>query len=396
MSKVGIANVHEALAHLFGRDVIDNSQENRNRRIQFIRQIASPLALSILQVYERGELYQGSNVYQAKISDCFLGSLEHSTEEDNSIFLNRYPRPNQEALSYVEEYVRKHGTDPNFTLLDVPLNIDLKRVNETVRSVLKDILANLCEVIQAYDCDVLLLTGRPSNWPGIYDSIISLVPVPVDRIYPMGQYRIGSWYPFANALGQITDPKTTVVVGAILCTLAEGQLEGFSFDTRTLKLTSTARFIGEMMKKTGQIKREKVWFKVDTKSQAEATYTAEIFFGGPIAVGFRQLEVERWTTTRFYLLEFSNPDVWRKYSSVLPLKVTLELYVEGMEEEEWVGAGGGGATNLETRDEGEFTIVDIVDRNGTSVPINVLQIRLQTLPLDEGFWLDTGVVYYDD
>ncbi|MBQ7739293.1 MAG: virulence factor SrfB, partial [Desulfovibrionaceae bacterium] len=395
MAKVGIVNVHEALAHLFGRDVIDNSQENRNRRIQFIRQIATPLALAILQVYESGEFAQGSNSYQAKIGDCFLAPLDKDSSDQakdgSHIFAKRYPMPNQEALSYVEEYVRKNGTDPNFTLLDLPLEINIKRINETVRSVLKDILANLCEVIQAYDCDVLLLTGRPSNWPGIYETVISLVPVPVDRIYPMGQYRIGSWYPFANALGQITDPKTTVVVGAILCTLAEGQLEGFSFDTSSLKLGSTARFIGEMMKKTGQIKREKVWFTVDTQSNAESTYTAQISFGGPIAVGFRQLEVERWTTTRFYLLEFSNPDIWRKYAAVLPLKVTIELRVEGLEDEEL-----GGATNLESRDEGEFTIVEIVDRYGTSVPINALQIRLQTLPLDEGFWLDTGIVYYDD
>ena len=71
--------------------------------------------------------------------------------------------------------------------------------------------------------------------------------------------------------------------------------------------------------------------------------------------------------------------------------MTIELRVEGLEDEEL-----GGATNLESRDEGEFTIVEIVDRYGTSVPINALQIRLQTLPLDEGFWLDTGIVYYDD
>ncbi|MBQ7585165.1 MAG: virulence factor SrfB [Desulfovibrionaceae bacterium] len=395
LGKAGILNVHDALAHLFGRDVIDNSQENRNRRIQFIRQVATPLALSILQVYETAELFRGSNTYTCQFKDCFdLSTLSDKGEastwpEGVQIFNKRYPLPNKEALSYVEEYVERHGRDPNFKLLDVPLTIDLKRVNETVRAVLKDILANLCEVIYAYDCDVLLLTGRPSNWQGIAETITQFVPVPVDRIFPMGKYRVGSWYPFSDALGRVTDPKTTVVVGAILCTLAEGQLEGFSLETTSLKLTSTARYIGEMMKKTGQIKKEKVWFTVDTECPEERTYTAEIMFGGPIAVGFRQLEVERWTTTRFYLLEFASSEAWHKYAPVLPLKVTLELRVSGDEENL-------GSKNQDKRDEGEFSIVEILNNQGLAVPLNTLQIRLQTLPLDEGFWLDTGIVYYDE
>jgi hypothetical protein len=39
--------------------------------------------------------------------------------------------------------------------------------------------------------------------------------------------------------------------------------------------------------------------------------------------------------------------------------------------------------------------VDITDRNGESVPRSDLVMHLQTLPLDEGYWLDTGTVYQD-
>ena len=411
MAQAGILNTHEALAHLFGRDVIDNSQENRNRRIQFIRQIATPIALSILQVYETAELEQGTNIYQCQFKDCFMLPVKtdkidkvdiaksgqkaaepvQPMKQTSHIFAKLFPMPNAEAISYVEEYVVRHGNVREFSLLDVPLTIDLRRVHETVRGVLKDILANLCEVIHAYGCDVLLVTGRPSNWQGLADTITSLVPVPVDRIFPMGKYRVGSWYPFSDALGRVTDPKTTVVVGAILCTLAEGQLEGFSFDTSSLQLRSTARYIGEMMKKTGQIRQEKVWFTVDTESPTEQIYTTQIVFGGPIAVGFRQLAVERWTTTRFYLLEFSDSEAWHKYAPVLPLKVTLELRVPGCETEDFPQT-----SQDENRDEGEFSIVEIVNCQDMALPLTTLQIRLQTLPLDEGFWLDTGIVYYED
>ena len=79
----------------------------------------------------------------------------------------------------------------------------------------------------------------------------------------MRDFRVGSWYPFADNRGEITDPKTTVVVGAILCALSEGHLEGFSFDTGSLFLKSTARFIGAM-DAGGQIRQGQVWFEADT------------------------------------------------------------------------------------------------------------------------------------
>ena len=108
------------------------------------------------------------------------------------------------------------------------------------------------------------------------------------------------------------------MVGGFLWKLAEGQLEGFSFDPARLSLTSTARFIGEM-ELNGQIKRPKVWFEVDVNSREGREQTRTITFGGPIAVGFRQLDVERWTTTRFYLLEFVDENARRDYAPRLPL-----------------------------------------------------------------------------
>ena len=46
----------------------------------------------------------------------------------------------------------------------------------------------------------------------------------------------------------------------------------------------------------------------------------------------------------------------------------------------------------EERSEGEFSITAITDNAGNFVSPRDLEIRLQTLPTDEGYWLDTGVV----
>ena len=388
MAQAGIPDVRRALGSLFGRDVIDSSQESRNRRTQFIRQVAVPVALAVLSVYEGCDLRRGEARVTCRFRDCFvsppkLNGSEEEAREARVIPGKPFPLPNTEALHYVEEYVARNGSRQDFSVLDVPLTIEARLVDETIRSVLKDILANHCEVIHAYDCDALLLTGRPSSWQAIEDTVTQLLPVPADRIFAMGRYRVGSWYPFADALGTVTDPKTTVVVGAILCALAEGQLEGFSFDPGSFNLNSTARYIGEM-ELNGQIRTPKVWFDVDVCAKEERTYQQKISFGGPIAVGFRQLSVERWTTTRFYFLEFVNEDVRQKYAQGLPFTVTLELRVSALEE--WDEG-----EKEDERDEGEFSIVEVEDCHGNPVS-NALEIRLQTLPRDEGFWLDTGIV----
>lgn len=399
LGAAGLPNPREAVLKLFGKDDMNSSEEDRNQRIQFIRQVAVPVALTVLSLYEKADLRAGSGSTSFRFGDVFRslppaeaassGAAETGQEgAQPGKTLEEWPAPGENALKYITEYVRSRGCE-DFDVLETPIRVDPRRVDETVRTVLGDVLANLCEVIQRYDCDALLLTGRPSRWQGVVDTVYSLLPVPPDRILPMGEYRIKGWYPFADALGRMSDPKTTVVVGAILCALAEGQLEGFSFDTAPLTLASTARYIGEM-ENDGQIKTPKVWFTMSPEKGKPELKQHTIQFGGPIAVGFRQLEAERWTTTRFYVLEFASEDMHRKFKSRLPF--TLDVSYRS-------GEGDADAEGKENvQDEGEIRIEKI----GLSNPPDEiagddkkapLQFRLQTLPLNEGFWLDTGIIY---
>ena len=49
-------------------------------------------------------------------------------------------------------------------------------------------------------------------------------------------------------------------------------------------------------------------------------------------------------------------------------------------------------SDKDKRSEGEFRIVSIEDCQERNVNPRDLEIRLQTLKLDEGYWLDTGIV----
>ena len=374
------------LARLFGREGMDKSQQERNQRALFVRQVAVPVALALLAAYEEADLLVGAGGNVRPLSDFFrrpADAGDGAADADDGGTGGRAPWPNRSVIDYVERGVAQLRPGSGFSLMDTPVRFDPAGIDRTIRESIGRPLANLCEVIQAYDCDILLLTGRPSRWPAIIATICAKLPTPPSRIHPMCAYRVGPWYPFADPFGNITDPKTTVVVGAILCALAEGHLEGFSFETASLTLRSTARFIGEMEMQTGQLKKDKVWFNVDVADAKEQELSREVMFAGPLTVGFRQLDVERWTTTRFYMIDFANEDARRKASGKLPYTLHLNYRLAELEEAEDA-----------QRDEGDLVISEISDKSEAGISRRDVEVRLQTLPLDEGYWLDTGIVFH--
>ena len=384
MTNAGVQYSDKLVNTLFGRDIMDSSQESRNRRAQCARQLLTPAALCILRVYEKANPLSGEGNLTCTLKDFF----ESASPTEGNVdwpFEQQVP-PSAAVIEYVESVARRAAGNNTFNLMDVPVRISSNKVDAVIRESMAGVLSNLCEAIQRYDCDMLLLTGRPSRWRGVISTIFAKLPVPPDRILPMGEYRVDTWYPFADVSGVITDPKTTVVVGAIICALAEGHLEGFSFDPSGLVPMSTARFIGEM-DTNGQIKKNKVWFEVDVSSKKEKTYTKDVTFAGPIAVGFRLLDVERWTTTRFYVIDFENESARQASTDKIPFTIRLSLTLREVEEDDT-----GRMLDTLDRDEGEFRIEEIIDRFGNPVKTGDIDIRLQTLPLDEGVWLDTGII----
>lgn len=418
----GLRDPSLLLGQLFGDDVIGMSQNLRNVRIRFVRQIAVPVALGVLNVCEnldqilrdggrdqgqeqgqsQGSRWQtdaaGSHAFTCCLRDFFTPEADSPNSSGLPASIARVvrlaPRPQKRVRQAVEDMVAAafaaqgspvpaalpDGTSA-FSLLDVELRVIPAAVETSIRQVLGPAIADLCEIIYRYDCDALLLTGRPSAWNGIMASVLAKLPVPPDRIIPMRHYHVGNWYPFKDLRGRIADPKTTVVVGAILCALAEGRLEGFSFDTNALKLSSSARYIGEL-DNNGQLRQPKVWFTVDICSPEAFEATRAVAFGGQLTIGYRQLGVERWPTTRYHLLTFADEEAAAHAAGRLPYTVNLRLRVAEVWEE----------SPTDDRDEGDFSIDSIEDNTGRAVSARHLEVRLQTLPLHEGYWLDIGTV----
>jgi hypothetical protein len=305
-----------------------------------------------MHLYEQSDLTSGDRPVRLTFAEVF----------DNG------NAPAARVIAYVEEAVRRNG-GREFRLDQVLFETTIMAIDTTVRRTIGQVLSDLCEVIAQYNCDYLLVSGRPCQLPAIRSILLARLPVPPDRIITMHDYRVGNWYPFRAPNGCLSDPKTTAAVGAMVCALSEGQLYKFHLSSGRLGLHSTARFVG-VMEQTGRIKKEHVLFNdLDLEDRSTRLPEVQFDFYAPVFLGFRQLPIERWPATPLYMVRFGESADPR--SLALPLQVTIERSLE--------------------EDDQDFRIVDVADDSGEFVPRGTVVLKLQTMKDDYGYWLDTGI-----
>ncbi|MDO5536478.1 MAG: virulence factor SrfB, partial [Desulfovibrionaceae bacterium] len=395
MTRLGIEPRNVKLS-LFGRYTQSKTEEQRSRQGQFVRQVAVPVALAILEGCERMDR-DDNRVYRCTLGDFFEKPAEKAVKGKKSgaaeapeepavqtgsetpfIPASRAARPQARVLNYVQNVFRDCGAREDVDIDAIPIVFSLELISRCISRTLGGTLSSLCEMVHAYDADLLLVTGRPSAWKGIMQTILAMTPLPPSRIIPMRNYHVGSWYPCADLYGCIADPKTTVVVGAILCALSCGYLEGINFDSSNMRMTSTARFVGELNLQ-GQLEAAKVWFTVHDDGTVEPEEQT-ITYHSPIVVGYRQLAVDRWPASAYYKLEFMD-----KFGKG-PYKVKLALS-KNDDQRRAVGND-----DKPPQAEGSIEVLEVSETNGIPVNARSMSATLQTLPTIEGYWLDSGIV----
>jgi hypothetical protein len=195
----------------------------------------------------------------------------------------------------------------------------------------------------------------------------------------MHEYKVGKWYPFVGRNGKIDDPKTTVVVGALICALAENRkIRDFPLRGGGFSIKSTARYIGRLLG-ADTIRTEDVIFSRETK--AVATESNQLVVSAPMFLGFRQLKLDRWPGTPLFFLDLAEDHPARR-SAPMPWLVTFRrnepLADDPVAKQE---------LDLEN-----LWVDRVVDQTGNDVSKDLVRIRLQTMRNVEGYWLDTGTV----
>ncbi|RIQ31382.1 virulence factor SrfB [Bordetella avium] len=277
-------------------------------RQQLTLQVFYPLALAVLAAYERYDVEQGSQKRTATWAQ-WLG--EHAV-----------------ISAPVREFVAKNlssnlGKPTTLDMDDIVLSFDPAVLHAKFLTDGLNIcktLTSLSEVVAHYDCDVLLLTGRPSCLPGVRTLIRSLAALPAGRVLPMQNYRSGTWFPFHES-GLIPDPKTTASVGALVCWLTENRrLPNFYFSPSRIRPLPLIRYFGRV-DGNNLIKQEDVLFANITTSTPDGQpledgcielpkeasgNTAPYVLNGDSRLGYRQLASQRWPAAPMYLLSFQH------------------------------------------------------------------------------------------
>lgn len=343
---------------LFGGDRGDMHVSEQVRRQKFAANIGHPLALAMIGAYERWDRLGGGEAAEPiGISDVATASATDA------------------LIDELDAEIAKHGAQ-DFSLRALRFPVDLKDIDRTVRSVLKDVLDAFAELVSRMGADMLILSGRPSRMPAVFDLIAETSALPPNRILPLHRFRVGQWYPFRDFEAKIADPKTTAAVGAMICLMGEGRLRDFNYRADFLQPQSTARYFGKLDRDNRLPDADVYYRDMQLDDPDYELPEAPFEFRGPMALGARQFAADWWPATRLYSIDYASPDAAVRLNAVTPLKVQLRRAAR---------RGQKGVVDA-------FDIGRIVDADGRTVPNRELKLWLQTIDQADGFWLDTGVL----
>ena len=383
IQKAGGSRVTERFREIFGGDTSSVAQQKIQQRIQFALRVLQPMAVALVEICEHtedfGKIRASTEAVFGTASpdadDAYAGEGEEAKPPE--LLLQR------DLVAYIEDVAEDLGAR-GWKLRDFEVVCDRVTMDALVRDTFQTALANMVEVIDHLQTDVILLTGRPSRLPAVRSIVEEMLCVPPDRLISMHRYKTDNWYPYRNRVTQrIGDPKSTVAVGGMLISLAEERIPAFSVTTSAFRMRSTAKFIGEMAR-NGQILSENVFFRnVDLDKRRRANEaTAEVSMYTPMHIGSRQLPLERWTTTPLYRLDFTPA----AHGQQKPFVLTLEQaeYDDDDTEE---------TSDTVLRREAlreAFSITAVADGHGDPIRETDVTLRLHTLGFDDSYWLDTG------
>ncbi|WP_435229446.1 virulence factor SrfB [Pseudopelagicola sp. nBUS_20] len=262
---------------------------------------------------------------------------------------------------------------------DIRVEIKKPLFEACVENVLGKVVGNISTALANFDCDYVLLTGRPSKQPYIRDLFARNIAINPNRLISLHAYTVGTWYPFRDALsGKIGDPKSTVVVGALVNSVSSFELTNYSFKSEELCLRSTCTFIGET-ETSGKLPDEKIIIdNVENQNEEEFNFQ----FYNAVHFGARQISDEMWTTSPLYRLSLPSSGLG---NFTLPFKVTLRRQSDAFEEDELR------PNFIKESQKEEIEIYEIEDAEGLFAPNNTLRLSFNTLGKVENYWLETGL-----
>jgi len=141
--------------------------------------------------------------------------LLDAVQFENSEFdfaLGEVPGVDQQQLGTLERYLRLSPT----ALAGVRVRGDFIVLCDQVRRAIGVTLKQCADVIDQFQCDLLVVAGRPSSNPAVRHQLLGHMPVPPGQVTFLADLPVGDGYPFSGHDGRIADAKTCGVAGCMI------------------------------------------------------------------------------------------------------------------------------------------------------------------------------------
>ena len=290
----------------------------------------------------------------------YLEFVEMNVEDPNielnfdQFFPDRMPSSN--VLDFFTEQMRSEfGVE--MTLAEIPWRISSIITNSVISNVMDNVLRIFSEVIAQFNCDVLILGGKPSSLPIIREILLRYMPVKPSGIICLKGFSVGSWYPFSQKGGGIADPKTTCVMGATVWLYAEKlkKLESVSISSDNSMIKQRECFIGTFIKDT--LIMDKEMFPTEAN-------VANLNLTKSAALGVRRVDSNLCMVNPLWEVQIDQS----KLKSAGPYTLIL---IQDNNDREMVKA------------------TDFFDEMGRKADKHAVSIKLKTM-VAERYWIDTG------
>lgn len=361
LSKIDSIEYRQKIKNFFGPDYNGQTISDRTLRRDFNIQYSIPLMTYFL------ELASNNSV------DCIV--------KYEDVF-----KVNQPNSYVIEEFKRKMGID--ITSLSWEYNSDF--VSDIISKEFEPLLKKIAAMFFSYSCDVILLSGRPASLPAIRNIFLKYYPIAPNRLITLNNYYVGDWYPFCHNTGYITNPKTIVAMGGVIGHYASeySNLDKFSINLDKLKnnLKSTVNFIessrdGKQIeylitpdKLQGELTVSRVPDVLKVRQFGLATYPSRALYSidfnyMKLADKIRNKELDAGNNPSDAAVQAMVNDEIEKLRKRMPFKITIER---------------------DPDDKENLSISTIEDREGVELSDSCIDVHIQSLGVDDQYWLDSG------
>lgn len=362
LKDLSFAEYRQKIKNFFGKDHNGQSVADRVLRKNFNIQYSIPLMCHFLELLKQNR------------KDCNI--------RYDDVFAECPPN-----ASVVSEFKEMLGID----ITRLSWRFKREAISNIVRKEIEPLLKKVATIMYSYACDVVLLSGRPSSLPVIRDIFLKYYAVSPNRLIALNDYYVGDWYPFGKNTGYIKDAKTIVAMGGVIGHYASefSNLNKFIINLDLLKknLKSTVNFI-EASREGQPIE----YFLTPDKNRGDLMVSSV-----PEILNVRQIGMDSYPCRALYSIDFNR----HKMADKIRKRAILEGY-ECPTDTKVMALVKDTINVLKKRmpfkitierdadDKENLSISAISDKEGNDVMDGNLEIHIQSLGVDEQYWLDSG------